>query len=502
MNTLKLYPPYFVKPRSVLTTKTRIPPPTSYPRETKRHILRRNYHQPTAHVRAYITDEVSAIVVDLGSSTVKAGYAGEDTPKAVFPSAVGWLAKDQESAGGKDGGDVEMQEADGKDGEKGKKAAGGGGAKEYFVNDLSYRRDHMEMTSPFNAEGLLEDWDVVEALWAHTLKKRLVVQPDEHPILLGEPVHTTREGREKMVELLFEKHNPPAVFLAKNPMLTSFASGRATSLVIDCGGSGTTVSAVHDGYAMQKAVTRSPLGGDAITDIVLKYLEKTKKTPVRPRYEFKRKPKGDGESFDVIDVDCPNTTAGYRLHKQREITADLKETVFRMSDTTYSEEDNQNIPAVSYELPDGNTIEVGVERFKIPELIFQPDILPSLGLGEDAPDLKMADGSPLRGLPSLILENINKCDVDVRKDLFGGMLLAGGGSLFGNLRERLEADLHDAAPTNVRVKVTASANTVERKFSTWIGGSILASLGSFQQMWMSKQEYEEHGVNIVHRKCP
>ena len=221
------------------------------------------------------------------------------------------------------------------------------------MNDLSYRRDHMEMTSPFNAEGLLEDWDVVEALWAHTLKKRLVVQPDEHPILLGEPVHTTREGREKMVELLFEKHNPPAIFLAKNPVLTSFACGRATSLVIDCGGSGTTVAAVHDGYAMQKAVTRSPLGGDAITDIVLKYLEKTKGVPVKPRYEFKRKPRGDGESFDVIDVDCPNTSAGYRLFKQREIAADLKETVFRLSDSTYSEDDNQNIPAVSYELPDG-----------------------------------------------------------------------------------------------------------------------------------------------------
>ena len=438
-------------------------------------------------------------MVDIGSNTVKAGYAGEDTPKAVFPSTVGWLAKDQESAGGNDGGDVEMKEADaGKDGAGAKK----GTTKHYYVNDLNYRRDHMEMANPFNAEGLLEDWDVVEALWNHTLKKRLVVQPDEHPVLLGEPVHTTREGREKMVELLFEKHNPPAIFLAKNPVLTSFASGRATSLVIDCGGSGTTVAAVHDGYAMQKAVTRSPLGGDAITDIVLKYLEKNKGVPVRPRYEFTRKPKGDGESFTVTDVDCPNTSAGYRLFKQREIAADLKENVCRLSDSMYSEEDNTNIPAVSYELPDGNTIEVGHERFKIPELLFQPHLLPSLDLGDDAPDLKMADGSPLRGLPALILENINKCDVDVRKDLFGGMLLAGGGSLFGSLRERLEAELHDAAPTNVRVKVTASANTIERKFSTWLGGSILASLGSFQQMWMSKQEYEEYGVAIIHRKCP
>ena len=426
---------------------------------------------------------MSAIVVDLGSSTVKAGYAGEDTPKAVFPSTVGVLAKGQESAGKKDGGDVEMKDA--------------GDGRHFLVNDMSYRRDHMELESPFNEEGLLEDWDVVEAIWDHTLRKRLVVEPNEHPILMGEPVHTTREAREKMVELLFEKHNPPAVFLAKNPVLTAFASGRATALVIDCGGAGTTVAAVHDGYALQKGSTRSPLGGDAITDVILKHLEKRKKTPVKPRYEFKRTARGDGETFDVTDVKCPDVTAAYRLFKQREIASDLKETVCRLSDSSYDDAANQNMPSMQYELPDGNVIDVGVERYKIPELLFQPELIGSFGLGGEAPDLKNA-----KGLSQLVLENINRCDVDVRKDLFGGMLLAGGGSLFPQLRERLEAELHDAAPTNVRVKVTASQNAIERKFATWIGGSILASLGSFQQMWMSKQEYEEHGANLVHRKCP
>jgi len=181
---------------------------------------------------------------------VKAGYAGEDTPKAVFPSAVGWLER---------GGDVEMKEAKGsKRGSKSKGAAGDaaaaagddGATKEYYVGDMSYRRDGMEMCSPFDENGLLEDWDVVEAIWEHTLKKRLVVEPNEHPILMGEPAHTTREKREKMVELLFEKHNPPAIFLAKNPCLAAFATGRATALVVDCGGGGTTVSAVHDGYVL------------------------------------------------------------------------------------------------------------------------------------------------------------------------------------------------------------------------------------------------------------
>ena len=468
----------------------------------------------------------------MGTSTVKAGYAGEDTPKAVFPSAVGWINKDQLSADTNDG-DVEMKEVKG--GRKGSRAGHSKGSKaqknddatgeeddlrvkkpsglkinadpsktkHYYVDDLSYRRDGVDVTSPFDADGNIQDWDVVEAIWEHTLKKRLVVQPDEHPILLGEPVNSSREQREKMVELLFEKHAPPAVFLANNAVLTSFASGRATSLIVDCGAGATTVTAVHDGYTLRKAVTRSPLGGDALTDCVLSYLEKTKKQPVKPRYEFTRKKNGD--KFDVTAVKgLGQTTNAYRLYKQREIASDLKETVCRMSDKAFAPGDYENVPSVAYELPDGNVVEIGAERFKIPEILFNPNLVDELGLPNDAlKSLKNdSNGAPLKGLPQIILDTINKCDVDARKDLFGGVVVAGGGSLFASLRERLELELHDSAPTNVRVKVTASVNTIERKSTTWIGGSILASLGSFQQMWLSKQEYEEHGAGLIHKRCP
>ena len=241
-----------------------------------------------------------------------------------------------------------------------------------------------------------------------------------------------------MVELLFEKHALPAVFLAKNPVLTSFASGRATALVVDCGGSGTSVTAVHDGYALKQASARSPLGGDAITDIVLKYLEKKKACPIRPRHEFTRRLNKDGETFDVSAVKRPNISSSYRLFKQREIAADVKETTCRLSDRAYDEAEMKNVPTVAYELPDGRRRR---RRGAVqdPRAALPPRAARELDLGA-APELARTAGTP--GL-ALILDVINSCDVDVRKDLFGGMLLAGGGSMFGQLRERLEAELHD-----------------------------------------------------------
>ena len=125
---------------------------------------------------------------------------------------------------------------------------------------MSYRRDGMEMCSPFDENGLLEDWDVVEAIWEHTLKKRLVVEPNEHPILMGEPAHTTREKREKMVELLFEKHNPPAIFPREEPVPRGVRDRtRDPRSVVDCGGGGTTVSAVHDGYVLYTGSHTTPM---------------------------------------------------------------------------------------------------------------------------------------------------------------------------------------------------------------------------------------------------
>jgi len=440
----------------------------------------------------YGGDEVAAIVLDLGSHTCKAGYAGEDAPKAVFPSVVGSIEQTGMADAVKVEGDLESSDAKMNvklDSEKSKSK------RKLYVGSqaLGYRRDFMEVI-PALKDGIVADWDVVDSIWDHAFRERLLIDPKEHPILLAEPSSNSQQQRERAAELMFESHKVPALFLAKNAVLTSFASGRPTSLVVDCGGGSTTVAAVHDGYVLQKAVVSSPIGGEVLTDCLMRFLE-SKGILVKPRYSFKRKEARPGE-FQIVDLDFPNTTASYKRYSQMLIVNDFKEAVCRVPDTVFDESSYSNIPTTSYELPDGQILEFGADRFKFPDLIFNPSLLQTMPHMEKLDNL----GHSLRGLPQMVIESINKCDVDIRRELFSSILLAGGTASMQQMKERLEKDLMEEAPQAARVKVLASGNAIERRFSVWIGGSILASLGSFQQMWFSKAEYEEHGASYIQRK--
>ncbi|CAI0547873.1 unnamed protein product [Linum tenue] len=407
----------------------------------------------------YGGDEVSAIVLDLGSHTCKAGYAGEDAPKAVFPSVVGAIDQMEvdNSTNGEQNSAVDSKTAV-KDSER-------KGKRKLYVGSqsLGFRRDNMEVLSPIK-DGVVVDWDIVDSIWDHAFRT---------------------------VELMFEKYNVPALFLAKNAVLTSFASGRATALVVDCGGGSTTIAPVHDGYVLQKAVTSCPIGGEYLTDCLLKSLE-SKGIVIKPRYSFKRKETRPGD-FQAVDVEFPNTTESYRLYSQRVIASDIKECVCRAPDTPYDEASYSNIPMTPYELPDGQLVDLVFHAAAL--FIRQNKTISGIeSFAEVAPNF--------HGLPQMVIDSINRCDVDIRRDLYSSILLAGGTASMQQLKERLEKDLLEESPQNARVKVLASGNSMERRFSVWIGGSILASLGSFQQMWFSKSEYEEHGASYVQRKCP
>ncbi|KAF6769412.1 hypothetical protein AHF37_12789 [Paragonimus kellicotti] len=136
----------------------------------------------------------------------------------------------------------------------------------------------------------------------------------------------------------------------------------------------------------------------------------------------------------------------------------------------------------SYELPDGQVITIGNERFRCPEAMFQPSFL----------------GLECAGLHETAYTSIMKCDVDIRKDLYANIVLSGGSTMFPGIADRMQKEITILTPSTMKIKIIAPP---ERKYSVWIGGSILASLSTFHQMWITKQEYDESGPGIVHRKC-
>ena len=256
---------------------------------------------------------------------------------------------------------------------------------------------------------------------------------------------------------MFEKFMSPAMYIASQAVLALYASGRTSGVVLDSGGGRSHCVPIYEGYALPSAIERSAIDGRVVTD----YME---------RLLLER-----GYTFTWTNA----------VHKN-EIARDIKEKAATYVALDFYAEmmTSCEIPDLerSYELPDGNIVTYGNERFRCPEVLFEPSLL----------------GMESHGIHETLFRTIMTCDVDIRKDLYANIVVSGGNTMFPGIAERLTKEVTSLAPAAVKIKVVAPP---ERKYSAWIGGSILASLSTFQQTWISKAEYSEAGPSIVHRKC-
>lgn len=196
----------------------------------------------------------------------------------------------------------------------------------------------------------------------------------------------------------------------------------------------------------------------------------------------------------VNRLNPPHTHPSFhRLHLS-EVYRDMKESLCRLGESAF--DPSQKFPTVSYELPDGEHIEVGNERFEVPEHLFNPRYSGALDLPHDF------DGFTFKGLHAMLLDAVEAVDVDLRKDLYSNVVLSGGNTLFPGIPNRLTKEVGGVLSAAHKVKVVGGASLNDRRFGVWIGGSILASLGTFHQMWISKAEFEEQGAALLAAKCP
>ncbi|KAJ3297932.1 Arp2/3 complex subunit, actin nucleation center [Borealophlyctis nickersoniae] len=383
------------------------------------------------------------IICDNGTGFVKCGYANTHFPEAIFPAVVGRpMLRAEEKIG-----DVLL--------------------KDIMVGDeAAALRTMLQMSYPME-NGIVRNWDDMYHLWDYTFKEKLGVQNyGDHKVLLTEPAMNPRRNREKMAEVMFEHYGFKGLYIAIQAVLTLYAQGLQTGVVVDSGDGVTHIVPVYEGFAMPNLTRRLDVAGRDITRYLIKLL-------LLRGYAFNRT--ADFETVRQLKEDL--CYVGYDLELEQKLA----------TETTVLVE--------QYTLPDGRVIKVGSERFEAPEALFQPHLV-----DVDTP-----------GVAELLFGTIQSAAMDVRMELYKHIVLSGGSSMYPGLPSRLEKEVKQLYLKNV-LKGDASRlskfkirveDPPRRKHMVFLGGAVLGGIMKDREnFWISRQEWQEQGVRALEKLGP
>lgn len=453
----------------------------------------------------YGGDEINAIVLDPGSYTTRIGYAGDDFPKVITSSYYGQVKNDK---------------------------------KKIFGESINVPRANYDI-KPILKESIIVDWDAAIEQYQYYFDQQLKVVGPEQPILITEPIWTETSYRQQLVETFFENFEFSGIYLAKSPTCVSFQQGRSNCLVVDLGHDSVLVTPVIDGICLLKSSMKTNYGGKFLSNEIQDYLIDTKKVVMEPSFKIKSKipttypdpPKYELKNNNTIPTSSSSSLSQSFLEFQNEkIYHNFKEILEvpeknSSSGTTTTTTTTNKDSSRLFELPTGQSIVI--DRFKIAESIFDPTIYkftnsklsfpPNNGEisitqaneyrplkrvrknDDEEEDSNQSTPKPevnIRGISQLISHTLSNIDIDLRASLANNIIVTGGVSLISQLTERLYLELSNNNP-GLKIRLHAVGNTTERINQAWIGGSVLASLGTFHQMWVTKEEYNEVGVDRI-----
>eukprot|EP00056_Hartaetosiga_gracilis_P021660 m.25623 g.25623 ORF g.25623 m.25623 type:complete len:510 (-) comp9199_c0_seq2:67-1596(-) len=407
-----------------------------------------------------VVKDIQTIVVDLGSNAVKVGFAGEDAPRAVVSSIAGYIADIGKM-------DLEKHAHINKD--------------YYFGDEVWLYADVLEIKRVIE-KGVIQDYTLFELFLKYVFTEELKISLEElrdYPILVTEPPLSPLANREKLCRVMFDTFDIAALYVANTSTLAIFGLGRVTGVVVDIGHEVSMCAAVYHGEVIPSTVKRLNIGGRDL-DVYLSKLLKEKDIVVSPDKGF--------ESLILRDMKERTCYVAYDF--RAEMKKVTQTTIVRSAwakggnrvEVTYEVGGHGNDMLPGYEdrvIPD--EIKLDYERFQCPEALFDPNHF----IGTDF---------LICGVHRMVQESIKSIPIDLKREMYGSIVLSGGTTLLKGFADRLQKELRTITPNSVEIHIMDSQ---QRHLAVWRGGSTIASTKGFNFHWISREEYQEYGVELL-----